>query len=99
MVNVSSMAYTSGKFNFEDLHFEKSYNSFESYSRSKLANIYFTREMSKRVPEIKSCSLHPGAVRTKIGRNMLDGNYCAICCLVTISPIYFLISKSPWWGA
>ena len=48
IVNVSSQAHTMGsnKIDFDDLQNEKSYggNGWEAYSKSKLSNVYFTRE-------------------------------------------------------
>ncbi|CAF9925280.1 MAG: hypothetical protein ALECFALPRED_003104 [Alectoria fallacina] len=41
-----------------------SYNTWVRYGQSKLANILFTRELSRRYPAIKSVSLHPGGIDT-----------------------------------
>ena len=44
IINVSSSAHRmgSGKINFDDIHFEKSYSSWGAYFNSKLANVLFT---------------------------------------------------------
>ena len=80
IVNLSSMAHTMGtnKLNFDDLMWENNYNSWGAYGASKLANVYFTRQLAKRlqdenVTNVKVCSLHPGVVRTELGRYMEDG--------------------------
>lgn len=49
---------------FDDLMMEKNYAPMMQYSRSKLANILFTLELSKRLApfNITANSLHPGVV-------------------------------------
>lgn len=52
------------------------YNSWLSYCRSKLANVMFARELSKRVSadsSITVCSLHPGTVYTELTRHTFSG--------------------------
>lgn len=71
IVNVSSKAHYSCKaFDFEDLKGEKSakkgYDAMKAYSQSKLANVLFTKELTKKYPWITSNCLHPGVVRTQI---------------------------------
>lgn len=46
------MAHIRGKINFDDLNSEKRYDPAEAYEQSKLANILFTRELSKRLEGI-----------------------------------------------
>ena len=41
-----------------------SYNTWVRYGQSKLANILFTRELTRRAPTIKSVALHPGGIET-----------------------------------
>lgn len=54
------------------MNFEKGYTGLKAYSRSKKANIMFTKELQRRM-EISqvngiSISLHPGVVRTELAR-------------------------------
>ena len=70
IVNVASHAYTFVRnMGFDDLNAEKKYATFKVYGRSKLANILFTRELSKRVggKQLTVNCLHPGAVSTSLG--------------------------------
>ncbi|CAK6984197.1 retinol dehydrogenase 12-like [Scomber scombrus] len=78
VVNVASRAYKFGKLDFNCLttHRELSlgssdYNLFQKYGHSKLCNVLFTYELAKRLQGSKvSCfSLHPGFIKTEIGRN------------------------------
>ncbi len=75
IVNVSSGAHKAGKINFNDIHMEKGYGTFKAYSRSKLANILFTRELAKRLEGTKVTvnACHPGAVGTSMGVNRETG--------------------------
>ena len=71
IVNVSSLAHHWGKIKFDDLNSERSYSSVGAYSQSKLANVLFTRSLAKRLEGSKVIvnSLHPGGVRTELGRH------------------------------
>ncbi|KAM7172707.1 retinol dehydrogenase 14-like [Macrochelys suwanniensis] len=72
IVVVSSKLYKYGEINFEDLNSEINYNKSFGYSRSKLANILFTRELARRLEGtgVTVNVLHPGIVRTNLGRYM-----------------------------
>ena len=49
VINVSSVAHTRGKINFDDLNSEKQYDPATAYEQSKLANILFTRELAQQL--------------------------------------------------
>ena len=69
IINVASMAHMAAVrgMRFDDLQAEHGYSSFGTYGRSKLANILFTRELSKRLAGsgVTANALHPGLVATK----------------------------------
>ena len=72
IINVSSSSHGSpGKFLLEDLPKPRSNRGYRAYGRSKLCNILFTYELSRRLEGtgITVNALHPGLVRTNIARN------------------------------
>ncbi|XP_037007698.2 retinol dehydrogenase 14 [Artibeus jamaicensis] len=97
IVVVSSKLYKYGDINFEDLNSEQSYNKSFCYSRSKLANILFTRELARRLEgtQVTVNALHPGIVRTNLGRH--------IHIPLWVRPLFNLVSwaffKTPEEGA
>ena len=66
VVNTASVAHNFGHINFDDIMSEKGYNDMKAYSQSKLANVLFSLELSKRLQGagVTSNSLHPGVVNT-----------------------------------
>ncbi len=72
IINVSSSSHSSpGRFRLEDLPKPSSNRGYRAYGRSKLCNILFTYELSRRLEGtgITVNALHPGLVRTNIARN------------------------------
>mgnify|MGYP006290370913 FL=1 len=65
VVNVSSSAHRMGEIAFEDLHWDsRKYRRWKAYGMSKLANILFTREMTRRLNGsgngVTVAAAHPG---------------------------------------
>ena len=75
IVNLSSQAHqiAFNGMNWDDLQSEKEYDPWKAYGQSKLANVLFARELSRQLkanaPSVSTASLHPGVVRTELGRN------------------------------
>lgn len=74
IVTVSSGSHAFGMLDFDDLNWEKRrYNAWQAYGDSKLANLYFTRELQRRLDEEGSGVLvvaaHPGWAATELQRH------------------------------
>lgn len=69
IVTVASNAHRGAKLNFGDLQSMRGYVGFPVYSKSKLCNILFNRELSRRLngSGITANALHPGFVATRFG--------------------------------
>lgn len=51
IINVSSVAHTMppNSLNFDDLMMKEGYQDWRAYMQSKLANVYFTKELAKKL--------------------------------------------------
>jgi NAD(P)-dependent dehydrogenase (short-subunit alcohol dehydrogenase family) len=69
IVNTASDAHRGSVLDFDNLQSQKSFSAIKVYGRSKLCNILFTRELSRRWSGqgITANSLHPGFVATRFG--------------------------------
>lgn len=83
----------------EDINLENNYTPLRAYCQSKLANILFTRELSRRVKEfnIHVYSLHPGGVRTNLGQHLSTAVHPIASYLFFIAGL--LVFKSAKQGA
>lgn len=74
IINVASNAHGGVTLNFDDLMYTRGYGGFPAYKRSKLANLLFTFELSRRLKAegatgVTVNCLHPGFVRSGFGHN------------------------------
>jgi len=71
IVTVASNAHRGAKLDFDDLQARRNYVGFPVYSRSKLCNILFNRELARRISGsgVTANALHPGFVATRFGDN------------------------------
>ncbi|MDK1081186.1 MAG: SDR family oxidoreductase [Anaerolineae bacterium] len=71
IVNVSSSSHWGQQLDFENLELNRGYRAMKAYGRSKLANLYFTYELARRLAgtSVTVNAMHPGLVRTNIGGN------------------------------
>jgi NAD(P)-dependent dehydrogenase (short-subunit alcohol dehydrogenase family) len=69
IVTVASNAHRGARLDFDDLQSRRSYVGFPVYSKSKLCNILFNRELARRLSGtgITANALHPGFVATRFG--------------------------------
>lgn len=74
--NVTSSANYSGSINFDDLMGEKDYGRWSAYGQSKLANVFFTYELQKRLTSAGYDTItntsHPGLVLTNLQANSVE---------------------------
>ena len=77
VVNLTSSTYEMtnkrGGFDFEDVMCDKGirpYTLFGQYSQTKLANILFSKELTRRYQNLLVFAVHPGIVRTNVTSNM-----------------------------
>jgi NAD(P)-dependent dehydrogenase (short-subunit alcohol dehydrogenase family) len=93
IVNVASVAHQQARkgLDFDDLQAERSYSGMAVYSRTKLANILFTRELARRLEGtgVSAFAVHPGGVRSGFGR---DGDAGGIVGLGVKAAAPFFIS-------
>ena len=70
IVNVSSEAHRRGTIYWDDIELREGYGSFKAYSQSKLANVLFTYELSRRLvgTGVTANCLHPGVVGSGFGQ-------------------------------
>ena len=83
VVNVASIAHTSGNIDFDDLNWEKrKYKTWSAYSDTKLANLYFTYELSRKLGQDKGSPMvlasHPGWTATDLQKHSGMANFMNI---------------------
>jgi NAD(P)-dependent dehydrogenase (short-subunit alcohol dehydrogenase family) len=90
IVNTASAMHQGVRLDFDDLQSIKSFRATTSYSRSKLCNILFTRELARRLQHtgVTANCLHPGFVDTRIGDEGggLIGRFAWLAKVFAISP-------------
>jgi len=74
IVNLSSGAHKAGNLNFGDLQWEKrKYSAWRAYGDSKIANLYFTFELKRRIgkneSKVKVVAAHPGYTATGLQKS------------------------------
>lgn len=87
IINVASSAHYPGTIDFDDMSWEKKeYSKWGAYCQSKLANVMFSYELSRRLQNsgITVNALHPGVVATELGRYLF--------------PSLSSEEELPWWS-
>lgn len=88
---MTSMFQAFGRLDLDDPGFaRRRYTPFAAYAQSKLATVMFTAELATRLrgTGITANSLHPGAVRTALGRHLNGPRRL-------LRPFIWLVSKPP----
>lgn len=88
IVNVSSRAHerTRSGLQRDNLQGERSYGLFAAYAQSKLANVLFARELTRRLQGtgVVANSIHPGVVRTEFLRGRPIGRWVMNAALALV---------------
>jgi protochlorophyllide reductase len=78
IINTSSGAQSIGKINFNDPQLRQKYNRWLAYGQSKIANVYFTFELQRRLTASGSTTLsasaHPGYAHTNLQTHSVNDN-------------------------
>jgi NAD(P)-dependent dehydrogenase (short-subunit alcohol dehydrogenase family) len=76
VVTVSSMVHRGAQIDFSDLQSERRYSPTPVYSFTKLANVLFTYELSRRLEGsgVTANCLHPGVISTSLYRNYMGSS-------------------------
>lgn len=74
VVSVSSNGHQLSDIHWDDVHFEHGYDKWQAYGQSKTANALFALHLDAlgRDAGVRTFSLHPGAIRTQLGRHMSE---------------------------
>ncbi|HEX5117068.1 MAG TPA: oxidoreductase [Pseudonocardiaceae bacterium] len=72
VVTVSSIGHRRGVIDFDDLNMARGYRAATAYFQSKLANLMFTYELQRRLPDTSTIAVaaHPGNAYTNFPREL-----------------------------
>ena len=101
IIVVSSDAHRPFKLHLDDLMSEHWYTAFPVYGRSKLANLYFTYELARRLAGtgVTINGVHPGAVASAFSKN---NGWLANTAMTLCRPFFMSSAKAaetPVWMA
>ncbi|XP_019855886.1 PREDICTED: zinc metalloproteinase nas-12-like [Amphimedon queenslandica] len=100
IVTVSSSANYRGSLDFDNMMWANGgYSALGSYTRSKLANVMFSRELAKRLEGtgVSTYSLHPGVINTELARHIVAG--WKIIFAPLLYTLMWFLTKTPKQGA
>jgi len=80
IINTSSSAHGLAKWEWDNLQGERRYSQWRAYGNSKLANLYFTYELARRLAGtgVTVNAVHPGLVRSNFGKSASPAMRAAI---------------------
>ena len=88
IVNLSSAGHKYGEVDLQDYNFKRrDYDKWVSYGQSKTANVQFTVALSERLFDkgISCFAVHPGAIKTELGRHMTQDDAQSFAKIATTS--------------
>lgn len=103
VITVASFWHNVFRLDLDDLNCEKRFLLSEAYSKSKLCNILFSKELARRMADracgVTAVSLQPGVVRTGIGDHILKQYPVLRAIGLLVKPLTMFFMKTPWEGA
>ena len=100
VVVLSSAGHTAGGVDFDDPHFQRRpYDKWLAYGQAKTANILYAVALAARLQPfgITANAVHPGAIRTELGRHLTPDDIQAMLTRWKEAPALFY--KTPSQGA
>ncbi|XP_035209302.1 retinol dehydrogenase 14-like [Stegodyphus dumicola] len=96
IVVVSSALYKRGEIDFENLNSEVKYDKMQAYKNSKLANVLFSCELSRRLQGtgVSVYTVSPGMVWTNLGRHVSISWWK----IVALAPVAWFFIRTPYEG-
>jgi retinol dehydrogenase-13 len=72
IINVTCTDYKNAQINFDDINWDRSFDTNKAYKQSKLANVLFTQELAERLTgsKVTAISVRPPNCRTEIKRHL-----------------------------
>lgn len=92
IVTVTSNGYQGAAIDFDNLRLEKDYNAIREYRQSKLANLIFSIELSRRTKQVLSIAAQPGANNTALTRHLSEAE-------IAVGKERLGAFMEPWQGA
>lgn len=82
---------------FDNLSGEENYSGFRAYGVSKLSNVLMANELNERLSDTNAIahSLHPGGIRTNLGRHLGVGTVIAFTIVGGLSRLGGLVGIPP----
>lgn len=90
VIVISSLLHEKGEINVDDLNNIQKKKNINMYANSKLANVYFARELAKRQKSLKVYACCPGWVYTGLFRHSKKWYH------ILFLPVAFFFMRTPW---
>ncbi|MGB3543416.1 oxidoreductase [Rubrivirga sp.] len=97
VVWLASIAHKEGRITLEDLNSERSYDPWQAYQQSKLADLMLAFEIDRRMGDrVLSVAAHPGLSATELTEDMTAGSRVKATIANAVLP---LVAMPAWKGA
>lgn len=95
IIEVATVGHKTAVIDWNDIQNERNYFGLNAYAKAKLMGVMFAKELADRLKntDVKTCSLHPGVVRTEIW-GKYTGKITTIICWILMYPFFWYISRN-----